>query len=62
MQLWLHDPSWLRHGSLLKTEGTGEVEELCPAECLAELRARDRESLVALTIQQRRERRGLVSS
>ena len=31
-QLWLRDPSWLRHGSLLKTEGTGEVEELCLAE------------------------------
>ena len=36
--------------------GTGEVEELCPAECLAELRAKDRESL-ALTITEKREAR-----
>ena len=55
-QLWLHGPFWLRHGDLLKTEDPGEVEELFPTECLAELRARDRESL-ALTITEKKEAR-----
>ena len=40
----------------MKTEDPGEVEELCSAECLAELRARNRESL-ALTITEKKEAR-----
>ena len=55
-QLWLHGPSWLTCGNLLKTEDPGGVEELCSAECLAELRARNRESL-ALTITEKKEAR-----
>ena len=40
----------------MKTDDPGEVEELCSAECLAELRARNRESL-ALTITEKKEAR-----
>ena len=55
-QPWLHGSSWLRHGDLLNTEDPGEVKELFPAECLFELRAKDRESL-ALTITEKKEAR-----